>query len=31
LRRLCLAIFAFRLFFREPIQIFRFASADSTT
>ena len=30
LRRLCLAIFALRLFLREPIQIFKFASADST-
>jgi hypothetical protein len=31
LRRLCLAIFALRLFLREPIQISKFASADSTT
>ena len=31
LRRLCLAIFALRLFLREPIQIFfKFASSDST-
>jgi len=26
LRRLCLEIFALRLFLREPIQVFRFAS-----
>jgi hypothetical protein len=30
LRRLCLAIFAFRLFFSDPIQIFKFANGDST-
>ncbi len=30
LRRLCLAIFALRLFLSEPIQIFQFASPDST-
>jgi hypothetical protein len=30
LRRLCLAIFAFLRFFSEPIQIFKFASSDST-
>ena len=30
LRRLCLAIFALRLFLSEPIQCFKFASADST-
>src|SRR5437899_13036636 len=30
LRRLCLAIFALRFFLSEPIQIFRFASPDST-
>src|SRR5947199_8991976 len=30
LRRLCLAIFALRFFLSEPIQIFRFASSDST-
>jgi hypothetical protein len=30
LRRLCFAIFAFRLFLREPIQISRFANRDST-
>jgi hypothetical protein len=29
LRRLCLAIFDFRLFLREPIQISRFAKPDS--
>jgi hypothetical protein len=30
LRRLCLAIFALRLFLSEPIQVFKFASPDST-
>jgi hypothetical protein len=30
LRRLCLAIFAFRLFLSDPIQIFKFANGDST-
>jgi hypothetical protein len=30
LRRLCLAIFDFRLFLREPIQISRFPNGDST-
>jgi hypothetical protein len=30
LRRLCLAIFAFRLFLSEPIQIFKVAGCDST-
>jgi len=30
LRRLCLEIFALRLFLREPIQVFRIREPDST-